>query len=71
MRAVNNDATTYQSKSPEKFLETADKAKKKKYPDVCLKQHQQFAPFIVSVEVLFKDETEETLKRIAIRLATK
>ena len=31
MRVVNTDATSYQSKSPEKCLETAKKAKKELY----------------------------------------
>ena len=38
MRVVNTDATSYQSKSPEKCLEIAEKAKIKKYIDACLKQ---------------------------------
>ena len=37
MRVVNTDATYDQSKSPEKCLETSEKAKKKKYIDAFLK----------------------------------
>ena len=37
MRVMNTDATSYQSKSPKNSLETAKKAKKKKYLHACLK----------------------------------
>ena len=71
MRVVNTDATPYQYKSPEKCLETTDKAKKKKYLDTCLKQLRYFTPFVVSVGGLFRVEAEATLKRIDTRLMMK
>ena len=49
---LNTDATSYQSKSPEKCLETAEKAKKNNYLSACLKQHQHFTLFVVLVEGL-------------------
>ena len=71
MRVVNTDATSYQSKNPEKCLETAEKAKKKKYLDACLKQRRHFTPFVVSVKGLLGVDSEATLKRIAICFAMK
>ena len=71
MRVVNNDATSYQSKYPKKFLETAEKEREKKYLDACLKQRIQFTPFLVSVDGLLGVEREGTLKCIAICLTMK
>ena len=36
MLVVNTEAVSYQSKTPEKFLETSEKEKKRKYPNACL-----------------------------------
>ena len=36
---VNTDAVSYHSKTPEKFLETADRKKKKNYLNACLDEH--------------------------------
>ena len=71
MRVVNTGSTSYHYKSPYRFLETTDKAKKKKYLNVCLKKRRHFTPFVVSVDVFLGVEAEATLKRIASRLATK
>ena len=57
----NTDATSYQSKPPEKCLETAEKEKKKYYLDACLKQRQQFPPFVTSVDRLIGVEAQEKL----------
>ena len=37
MRVMNNDATFYQSKPPDKFLENFEKAKKNKYIEAYIK----------------------------------
>ena len=39
IRVRNTDATSYQSKSPNKYLKTAEKTKNKNYLDAFLKQH--------------------------------
>ena len=70
MHVVNTDATSYQSKNPEKCLETAEMEKKKKYLDPCLHQCRNFAPFVASVDGLLRVEAEATLKRISRSLAT-
>ena len=71
MCVMNINATSYQSKSPEKCLETAEKVNKRKYFNTCLKKRRHFITFVVSVEVFLGVREEETLKRIARRLATK
>ena len=71
MRVVNTDATSYRSKSPEKCLETTEKAKKKKYLYACLKQRQHLTPFLVSVYSLNGFEAEATLKGMYICLSAK
>ena len=71
MCVVNTDATTYQSKSPNMCLETAEKAKKKKYLVNCFKQHRHFNPLVVSLEVIIGVEAEAKLNRIASRLTMK
>ena len=49
MNAVNTDATSYHSKTPEKCQGKTEKEKKKKYLDACLKQPRKFTPFVSSV----------------------
>ena len=71
MRAVNTDATSYQSKISEKFLETTEKEKKNNYLDSCLKHCLNLTPFIASVGGLLGVEAKATIKRIASRLVTK
>ena len=68
MRVVNNDAVSHQSKNPEKCLDTAEREKKKKYLDACLKQSWHFNPFVASIHVLIRVEAEATLKPISSRL---
>ena len=38
MRVLNNDAVSYQYKTPEKFLETSECEKKNKYLNTCLNE---------------------------------
>ena len=52
MCVVNTDAISYQSKTPKKCLETAEKEKNNKDLDACLKKCQNSTPFINSVDVL-------------------
>ena len=71
MSIVITDATSYYSKTPNKLLETAEKDKKKKYLDACLKKLQQFTPFVISVYGLLGVQVWETLNRISSQLTTK
>ena len=71
MRVVNTDANSYWEKSPEKFLEEAEKSKKKMYLEACLQQRRNFSPFVASIDGLLGVEAMTTLKRIASRLASK
>ena len=68
MRVVNTDAVSYQYKTPEKCLETADHEKKRKYLNTCLNERRHFTPFFASMDSLLGVKAEATLKRIAIHL---
>ena len=68
---VNTDAVSYQSKTPEKCLDTAERKKKKKYLHACFNKRWHFNPLVASVEILLGVETEVTLEHIACRLAKK
>ena len=69
MRAVDTDAVSDQSKSPENCLESTKRKKKKKYLNACLNKRQQFTPFVASVYGILGVNAEVTLKRIASRLS--
>ena len=71
MHVMNTDATSYQSKNPDKCLETAEKGKKNKYIDACLQQHRNFTPFFIPADGLLRVKAEATLKNIASPLARK
>ena len=71
IHVVNIDAVSYQTQTPDKCLETADKEKKNKYLDACLKHRRHSTPFVSLVDGLLRVESEATLKCISIRLATK
>ena len=64
MRVVNTDVVSYQYKTPEKFLETSECEKKKKYLNTFLNERRHFTPFVASVGGLLGVEVEATLKRI-------
>ena len=46
MHVVNTDAKSYWEKSPEKFLEEAEKSKKKMYLELCLQQRRNSHPLL-------------------------
>ena len=71
MRVMNNDALSYQNKSPEKCLQTEEKGKKRKYLEASLWKIRQLSPFIVSVEILLGVEAESNLKRLGSHTVTK
>ena len=70
MCVVNTDTKSYMTNIPETCLHDAEKSKKM-YLEDFLQQHQQFFPFLVSVDRLMSVGVEDTLKRISIHLATK
>ena len=71
MRVINTDAVSYQSKTPEKCLKTANQEKKRNYLNACLNKRRNFTPFVDLVDILLGVEAESTLKLIAILLAHK
>ena len=71
MRVVNTYAVSYQSKTPEKCLETTECKKKRNYLNACLNEHIHFTPSINLVDDLLEVKAEATLKRITSRLAQK
>ena len=71
MRVGNTDAKSYWEKSPKKFLEEAEKNKRKMYLERCLQQRRHFSPFVSSVDGLIRVEATATLKRIASCLTSK
>ena len=68
MRVVNTDDISYQSKTPEKCLYSAEREKKKNYLNACLNMCQHYTPFVASVGGLLGVEVEVTLERIVSRL---
>ena len=44
MRVVNTDAKSHSWKTPEKFLQKAEKVKKPMYMEACLQQRRNFFP---------------------------
>ena len=71
MRVVNNDAVSYQYKTPENCLETVKQEKKRKYLNNFLNECRHFTPVVASVDGLLGVEAEETLKDISSRIAQK
>ena len=71
MRVVNTDANSHLENSTEKFLQEAERTKKKMYLEACLQQRRHFSPFFSSVDELIGVEAKAILKRISSRLATK
>ena len=71
MRVVNTNAVSYQSKTPEKCLETAKRKNTRKYLNTCLNKNIRFTPFIASMDGISQVEGEATLKRTVSRFAKK
>ena len=67
MRVVNTGTAFYQSKTPEKFLETNKRLKKRKYINSYLNKRRHFTPFVDLVDGLLRVEEESKIKCIAIR----
>ena len=71
MRVVNTDDKYHSGKTPEKYLQEAERGKKRMYQEACLYQRRHFFPFVALVDELLDVEGTATLKRIASHLATK
>ena len=71
MRVLNTDAKSHLEKPPEKFLQEAERAKKRMYLEACIQQRKYFYPFFALVDGFLGVEATATLKRIASFLATK
>ena len=71
MCVVKTDVKTHSVKTPKKFLQEAEKGKKQIYLESCLHHCRHFSPFVASVDGFLAVEATETLKRLAIFLATK
>ena len=70
MRVMNTDAKSYWERSPERFLEEAERGKKKMYLEACLQQRRHFSYFVASIDGLIGVEATATLKKIASRLTS-
>ena len=71
MRVVNTNAVSYQSKTPEKCMETAWREKKRKYLNYFLNERRHFTPFVNLVGEIMGVEAEKTLKCITSHLTQK
>ena len=71
MRVVNTDALTNRKKDPERCLHNVKRVGKWMYLEACLQQRCHFSPFVALMYGLLGVEATSTLKRLAIRLATK
>ena len=71
MQVVNTDTASYLQQFSEKTLAVVEWEKKCKYLESCLQHRCHFYPFIVSVKIMMGTNVEETMNRLAIRLATK
>ena len=71
MRVVNNNSFSYQNKSLDKCLQTAEKEKKWNYLEAYLQKRRHFYPFVILIDGLLGMEAEATLNRLSVRLTTK
>ena len=53
VRVVDTDAPSYQSRSPQAVLRTAEVEKRRKYGAACLARRASFTPLCFSVDGLF------------------
>ena len=50
MRVVNTDAKSHWAKKSEKYLQEAERGKKRMYLEACLQQRRKFSHFFASVD---------------------
>jgi len=68
IRVTDTDAQSYQSRTPQLVLASAEEDKKRKYSDSCANRRASFTPLCFSVDGLLGGEAEVFLKRLANRL---
>ena len=71
VRVVDTDAPSYQSRSPQAVLRTAEVKKRRKYGTACLARRASFTPLCFSVDGLFGSEADYFLRRLADSLSAK
>ena len=71
VRVVDTDAPSYQSRSPQAVLCTAEVEKRRKYGAACLARRASFTPLCFSVDGLFGSEADYFLRRLADSLSVK
>ena len=71
IRVTDTDALSYQTRSPEAVLKSAEKEKKNKYRVACEERHITFTPLVCSVDSALAPEFDIFLKRLAAGLAIK
>ena len=71
IHVVNTDNKSHSTKTPENFIQEAERMKNKMYLETCLQQRQHFSPFVTSVAGLLGVEAGATLKSISICLRKK
>ena len=75
VRVVDTDAPSYQSRSPQAVLRTAEVEKRRKYGArygaACLARRASFTPLCFSVDGLFGSEADYFLRRLADSLSVK
>ena len=70
MRVVNTDALLHRLKDPYRCLHEAERGKNRVYLEARLQQRRHFSPFSALVDGQLGVEVTETLKSLAIFLAT-
>ena len=71
MPFLNTDAKSNLAKTPEKFLQEAERTKINMYLEACIHQSLHFLLFVATVDAILVVEVGDTLKRIYSRLVTK
>ena len=71
IRVSDVDAPSYVDSKPEKVLENAEKAKKRKYAKHCHDGRKSFVPLVFSADGLRGKEASAAMKRLASLLADK
>ena len=71
VRVVDTDAPSYQSRSPQAVLRTAEVEKRRKYGAACLARRASFMHLCFSVDGLFGSEADYFLRKLADSLSVK
>ena len=71
MQGLKTDSKSHLAKTPDNFLQEAERENKKMYLETCLQQRRHLSPFIASVNRLLGVDATDPMKRIASCLATK